>query len=166
MTEPRVLTISLPLRFIANHQEEHYNLRMIDIDAPIVPGKSAAGVLVGSVVSELLATVDTQSTTNQSRGEQHDFGTVKVWSKDGVIIQVGVYSGYRGVLRPGIGVGSTISDVEESFGCSVQEDAEDNLVVPTSAGWCFETEEWETPQTVTNNRNARIVSIFVFGCSR
>ena len=85
---------------------------MIDLDAPIVPGKSAAGVFIGSVVNELFARVD-HSTTKLSSGERHDLGTVKVWAEDGVITQIGVYSGYRGVLQPGIRVGSTISDVEE-----------------------------------------------------
>jgi hypothetical protein len=115
-------------------------------------------------MSELLATVHSQSTTRLSIGEKHDLGSVNVWAKDGVIIQVGVYSGYRGVLQPRIRIGSTISDVEDSFGCSVQEDEEDNLVVPNSPGWCFETEAWKNPKTVGNNRNARIVSIFVFSC--
>ena len=136
---------------------------MIDLDSLIIPGKSAAGIFVGSAVSELLSTVGAHSTTRLSGEERHDFGPVKVWTKDGVIVQVGVYSGYRGILHPGIRVGSTISEVEESFGCSVEEDEEDNLVVPTSPGWCFETEEWKAPQTVSKNRNARIVSIFVFG---
>ena len=139
---------------------------MIDVDAPIVPGKSAAGVLIGSAVRELLATVDAQSTTKLPEVEEYDFGTVKVWTRDGVIDQVGVYSGYRGVLQPGIRLGSTIADVEESFGCSVQEDEEDNLVVPNSPGWCFETEGWKRPQTVRDNRYARIMAIFVFACPR
>jgi hypothetical protein len=139
---------------------------MIDLDAPIIPGKSAAGVFVGSAVSELLSTVGAHSTTKLSDVERHDLGLVKVWTKDGVIIQVGVYSGYLGMLYPGIRVGSTISEVEESFGCSVEEDEEDNLVVPTSPGWCFETEGWKAPRTVSNNRNARIVSIFVFSQPR
>lgn len=136
---------------------------MIDLDAPIIPGKSAAGIFVGSDVSELLSTVGAHSTTKLSDEARHDLGLVEVWTKNGVIIQVGVYSGYRGMLHPGIRVGSTISEVEESFGCSVEEDQEDNLVVATSPGWCFETEEWTAPQTLSNNRNARIVSIFVFG---
>ncbi len=139
---------------------------MIDLDAPIVPGRSAAGVVVGSAVSELLSTVGAHSTTKLSGEERHDLGVVKIWAKDGVIIQVGVYSGYRGILQPGIRIGSTISEVEKSFGCSVQEDEEDNLVVPTSPGWCFETEEWKGPETVNRNRNAQIVSIFVFGYPR
>jgi hypothetical protein len=47
-----------------------------------------------------------------------------------------------------------------------QEDEEDNLAVPSSPGWCFETEEWKWPQTVNSNGNAQIVSIFVFGYPR
>jgi len=139
---------------------------MIDLDAPIVPGRSAAGVAVGSAVSDLLSRVGAHSTMKLSGGERHDLGAVKIWAKDGVIIQVGVYSGYRGILQPGIRIGSTISEVEKSFGCSVQEDEEDNLVVPSSPGWCFETEEWKGPQIVNSNRNAQIVSIFVFGYPR
>ncbi len=92
--------------------------------------------------------------------EKHDFGPVKVWANDGVIIQVGVYFGYRGALQDAIRVGSTLSDVEDCLGCSVQEDEDDNLVVPNSPGWCFETEEWKSPKTVSDNRGARIASIF------
>lgn len=135
---------------------------MIDLDAPIVPGRSAAGVIVGTAVSELLSTVGAHTIAKLSGADRHDLGMVMVWAEDGVITQVGVYSGYRGMLQPGIRVGSTISEVEESFGCSVQEDEEDNLVVRTSPGWCFETEEWKSPKIVSSNRNARIVSIFVF----
>jgi hypothetical protein len=151
---------------IANHQKGRYNSCMIDLDAPIVPGKSAAGISVGSTVGDLLSMVGPHSTTKLSNGEWHDLGSIRVWTKDGMVTQVGVYSGYRGMLQPGIGVGSTISDVEASFGCSVQEDKEDNLVVPTSPGWCFETEEWKSPKTAGNNRTARITSIFVFGCGQ
>src|SRR5262249_51700847 len=125
-------------------QKGQYNAGMIDLDAPIVPGRSAAGVFVGTAVSELLLTVDAHAITKLSSEERHDLGMVKVWAKDGVIIQVGVYSGYRGAVQPGLRVGSTISEVEESLGCPVQEDEEDDLVVPTSPGWCFETEEWKS----------------------
>jgi hypothetical protein len=135
---------------------------VIDIDAPIVPGKSAAGFSIGSLVSDQLPAIRPQSTTNQSKHETHDLGIVKVWANGDVVYQIGVYSGYRGALPSGVGIGSTIADVEDFFGSLVQEDDEDNLVVPDSLGWCFETEEWGAPQTVSNNRKARIVSIFVF----
>jgi len=45
-----------------------------DLDAPIVPGVSAAGIIVGTHVDALLDSV-----------------------KSGAIDQVGVYSGYRGL---------------------------------------------------------------------
>ena len=136
--------------YYANRREGRYNSGMIDIDAQIVAGKSAAGFSIGGLVSELLGAVRPRSTTKLSSGEKHDLGAIKVWAKEGVITQIGVYSGYRGVLEPDIRIGSTIADVEDSFGFSVQDDEEDNLVVPDSPGWCFETEEWGTPRPSIN----------------
>jgi hypothetical protein len=135
---------------------------MIDVEAPIVPGKSAAGISIGGLVSELVATAPTPPRKNLSGAETHDLGSVRVWADHGVITQICVYSGYRGVLEPGVRIGSTLADVEESFGCSVEEDEADNLVVPNSPGWCFETEPWTMPQPVSKNRKAKIVSICVF----
>ena len=135
---------------------------MIDIRAPIVPGKLAAGISIGGLVKELRTTVTTQSTTKLSSGERYDLDVIKLWVKNGVITQICVRSGYRGVLENRISIGSTIGDVEERFGCSVEEDEEDNLIAPNSPGWCFETEEWAKPYTVSNNRNAKITSISVF----
>lgn len=93
---------------------------------------------------------------------KYDLGAVKVWSENGVITQIGVSSEYRGALEGGIRIGSTIAEVEDCFGCSVEEDDCDNLVVPGSPGWSFDTEEWSEVHTVQNNRTARIVEIFVF----
>jgi hypothetical protein len=135
---------------------------VIDLNAPIVPAKSAAGVSIGDSVTQLLAAIRPRSTRKLYFGESYDLGEIRVWAKDGVVTQIGVYSGYRGNLPPNIHIGSSIADVEKSFGCTVEEDEDDNLVVPNSLGWCFETEEWRAPMTVSNNRNARIVSIFVF----
>jgi len=132
---------------------------MIDLDAPILPGKAAAGISIGTPVNDLLGR--SQSTTKLD-GLKYDLGAVKVWSENGVITQVGVSSGYRGALEGGIRIGSTIAEVEDCFGCSVEEDDCDNLVVPGSPGWCFDTEEWSGVHTVQDNRTARIVEIFVF----
>ena len=95
---------------------------MIDNDAPIVPGKSAARISIGGLVSESLSAAPTRSKTKLSDGEAHDLGAIKVWVNEGIITQIGVYSGYRGVLEPGIRIGSTIADVEDCFGCSAEEE--------------------------------------------
>ena len=81
---------------------------MIDIRAPIVPGKLAAGISIGGLVKELLTTVTTQSTTKLSSGERYDLDVIKLWVKNGVITQICVRSGYRGVLENRISIGSTI----------------------------------------------------------
>lgn len=134
---------------------------MIDLDAAIVPGKSAAGIAVGADVRDLLALNRPSATTQQSDYRVHDFGPIRVWSSCNVIQQVGVYSGYRGSLDNKIHVGTTIGDVERLFGGEVQEDLEDNLIVSNSAGWCFETEQWKSPN-LKENRGAQITAIFIF----
>ena len=135
---------------------------MIDLDAFIVPGKEAAGISLGVGVSELLANVSPQLITTLSDGLKYDLGTVKVWVQSGIVTQIGVYSGYRGILPPAIHIGSTIAEVETCFGCSVTEDEGDNLIVPCSPGWCFDTESWGSSHRITDNRKARIAEIFVF----
>jgi hypothetical protein len=48
------------------------------------------------------------------------------------------------------------------FGRQIEEDAEDNLIVPGSAGWGFETEEWSRNHIDKVDRRAHITAIFVF----
>jgi hypothetical protein len=136
---------------------------MVDLDATIIPGKGASGISIGTNLRDLPEGTRPQSVTPLlSGGLKHDLGSVKIWSKDGVITQVGVYSGYRGTLRSDIRVGSTLAEVEDCFGCPVEENDEDNLVVPGFPGLCFDTEEWGGNHTISENRNARITAIYVF----
>ena len=113
-------------------------------------------------MTEFLSLNHPQSTTQLADAEEHDFQAIKLWAKNGIVTQIRVYSGYRGILESAIRIGSTIADVEDCFAFSVEEDEADNLIVPNSLGWCFETQAWGDPKTVANNRNARIVAIFVF----
>ena len=89
------------------------------------------------------------------------FNCVKVWSQNGIVQQIEVDQGYRGLLETRIGIGSTIVEVENSFESEVIEDEEDNLVVKGQRGWSFETEHWVNGQSVDTNRTARISSILV-----
>jgi len=135
---------------------------MIDLDAPIMPGKGAAGLSIGTGVSNLLAAVRPRSTRTRFDAVKYDLGEISVLSKSGNIAEIGLYPGYWGILPPAIHIGSTIADVEDCYGCSVEEDDDDNLIVPGFHGWCFETEQWKGLHTVSDNRNARIIAIFVF----
>lgn len=65
------------------------------------------------------------------------------------------------MLAEGVGIGSSIADVERLIG-EVEEDTEDNLIVVGYPGWCFETEKW-LGHRIDDNRSARIISICVYG---
>lgn len=133
-----------------------------DLSDPIVPGRSAAGILVGSPVDELLARSQPLQTERRSEYVLHEFPSVRVWSLGGVITQIGVFEGYRGTLEQKIGIGSSIAEVEDWCGCKVVEDEEDNLIAEGRPGWCFETTVWVGNHRVENNRDATITEIFVY----
>ncbi len=135
---------------------------VIDLRAPIIPAKTAAGLRLGDSVFALLE--EEFPLESGPRGETtfYDFGSVKVWSLDGSIHQIGVTNGYTGSLSNGVRLGMSIAEVEEAFAASVEEDDEDNLTVVGHPGWCFETEVWKGDHTVAENRHARITKMFVF----
>jgi hypothetical protein len=134
-----------------------------DLNAPIIPGKTAAGIAVGSTVKDFILRAAPTLTTELSSGViRYEFGpVVKVWVRNGVVDQIGVYAGYHGLLDGKIGIGSTIAQVEDWCGSPVEEDEEDNLIAPGSHGWCFDTEDWVGELTVSSNRNAAVKQIFV-----
>jgi hypothetical protein len=50
---------------------------MVDDKAPIVPGKPAAGISIGDLVREVIATAPKQSTTKRSGVETHDLARLR-----------------------------------------------------------------------------------------
>ena len=137
---------------------------MLDLNASIEPGKAAAGLALGDPVATLS---QAGQLARHQLGDGHellDFGSVRVWAKDGVIDQIGVLGGYTGrVGGTAIGIGSTIQQVVDAIGAVVEDD-EDNLTVPAVAGLCFETEVWRDGGrgTVEENLDAKLTEIFVF----
>jgi hypothetical protein len=134
---------------------------ILDLDAAVIPGESAAGIALGSDVRSVAAQLQPNATKELRASRLYDFGPVRIWSSGNLIDQIGVHDGYRGTLFQMIRVGSTISEVEQLLSCEVQEDEFDNLIVPGSPGWCFETDQW-TGHGTKDNRGAHIKAIFVF----
>jgi len=130
-----------------------------DLSAPIVPGKSAAGFVLGSRIEDF--SIRPNWIENRSQCLVHAFTSLKVWSENGLITQIGVYEGDLGTLDHHIRIGSTIAQVESWCRCQVVENDEDNLIAQGHTGWCFETTEWIGNRSVEENRNASIVAIFV-----
>jgi hypothetical protein len=125
-----------------------------DLDAPIVPGKSAAGFNLGEAISGLLKRIQPVGRRQESQYTVYEFVAVKVWSLADLITQIGVYDGYRGRLNRAIGIGATIAEIESCFGAKVVEDEEDNLIADGVLGCSFEASSMQ--------RDARINSIYVF----
>ncbi len=126
-------------------------MKVPDLEAPIVPGRSLGGVEVGAAADEMLGS---------SRAPRIEIGPVVVWLTEGIVYQVGTRAGYRGqVLGTGIGLGSSLADVERELG-RVLEDEEDNLIVEGCAGLVLETEAW-SGESLRANLQARISQIMV-----
>ena len=137
---------------------------LIDLRAPIEPGKTAAGLSIGDAV-EKLSQAGCSTTRKLADGlELFDFGPIRIWARGGVIDQIGVRGEYSGhVIGTTIGIGSTIQQVRDAIG-PVLEDDEDNLIVAHLDGVCFETGTWRGGRTVEENLDAKLTDIFVFAC--
>jgi len=133
---------------------------MFDINAPIEPGVSAAGIRIGTAAREILSRGEPLETDRFRETDKLVFPFVTLWVRDGRIQQVAVKAPYEGRIGNVIGIGSTVKDVEAALGKVVQ-DKEDNLTVAESPGWCFEADQW-SPGGGGRNRQARISEIFVF----
>jgi hypothetical protein len=141
----------------------------MNIEAPIVPGESAAGIQLGSPIEEVLKE-DTHSFDSGEREKpwfptlvktRYRSAMVDVWAGNGRVTQIMVHTGYRGKLMGTIGLGSTIADIERHIG-AWEEDEEDNLVLRDMPGVGFEIEGYFPNLEDPAFRNAPIKEIYVF----
>jgi len=103
----------------------------MNLDDVIVPGESAGGIRLGQRINQVLAVEGSVEAERFHGIEKYVFAAVTLWVRDGLITQIGVRSPYSGKLAQGIGIGSTIGEVESAIG-RIGQDASDNLVVLTS----------------------------------
>ena len=138
---------------------------MLDLNAAIVPGRSAAGIALGARASDLGFRTDPSRLDLGQGVSVCDLGPVRVWIREGMVDQIGVRAPYAGAIETGgIRIGSTLREVAEALG-RVFEDDEDNLIVADCAGLSFETGQWRGEpgrEIVDENLDAKITAIFVF----
>jgi hypothetical protein len=133
-----------------------------NLDAPILPGKSAAGVSIGDYIGDILRQAVPLAINDLPTGRRYQLGSVTLWvNKTGNIQQIGLYAGYTGKINQSIGIGSSIREITTLFG-NVIEDEQDNLEVEGFPGWCFESSPWPSPQQVAPDLDASITQIFIF----
>ena len=135
---------------------------VFNLDAPIVPGKSAAGISIDDSIEDILLQAKPFTITDLSQEKRYQFGSVSLWVNDkGKIKQIGLHPGYRGKIAESIGIGSTISEIIGSLGVVV-EDEEDNLVVEGSPGWCFDSSQWRLLPSGVPDTSATVTEIYIF----
>lgn len=144
----------------------------MNIEAPIVPGESAAGIQLGFPIEEILKEQEPHFISEEvlnplvllPNTTRYRSAMVDLWVRDGIVDQIMVYSDYRGKLMDIIGLGSTIADIEMHIG-TMEEDDEDNLVIRDLPGVGFEIEGYFPDLKDTAFRHAPIKEIYVFRLS-
>ncbi len=119
----------------------------MNIEAPIIPGVSAAGIQLGSPIEEVLKEQNHHFISEEvvnpfvpvPTTTRYRSAMVDLWVKNGIVNQIMVHVGYRGKLMGTIGLGSTIADIARHIG-AWEEDEEDNLVIRDLPGVGFEIE--------------------------
>jgi hypothetical protein len=117
---------------------------MIDLDAPILPGRGAAGLMLGDQIESVLAEcpdvfdaeeiVNPYTPVNTTR---YRSPSVSLLEENGQVVQIMIHGNYRGKLDCQIGLGSTIADIQNLCG-QCAEDDEDNLTIEGLSGLCFD----------------------------
>jgi hypothetical protein len=114
-----------------------------DLDAPIVPGRCAAGVTLGASAEIFDRGREGWQAESVARGVLLRQGPVTVWLEGGVVVQVMVGRGYRGGFMEQLRVGSAVGELT-ALGLRWLEDDEDALVLEGVPGISFEVspDDW------------------------
>ena len=134
---------------------------MVNIDSPIIPGKSAGDINLETSIEDVLQQVGEifEVEHNISSGKGYEGITkyrskdIDLWVQDGRVWQIVVHGNYSGkVLDTSIGLGSTMTDAKNILGDITL--FIENIMVKTLPGISFEPE--------TEDMAARIVEIYVW----
>jgi len=137
----------------------------MNINAPIVPGVEAAGIVLGSQVAELISEERPNSVRQLYTCDVFEYRDVKIWAdpSTGVIDQIAVYGGYTGMTSDGLKIGTTLREVAEKIGRPYEDD-EDCLMIEGLPGIALETSEWRREYSETFSKydpDAEVTHIFV-----
>lgn len=125
---------------------------MIDLNAPIVPGKSAAGVVLGTNISKVIDDHRfsfSASNLDSKTGEmKYTSNNIVLWTQSEKICQIMVRENYQGLVNGVMGVGTSLNLVRSQLG-DTDLDEYDNLVIKGIAGLSIEIDVDGNPSTVT-----------------
>ena len=119
----------------------------IDLNAPIVAGKSAAGFMLGMQKNDVSREVLDLFTVTEIINEYVKGTPLYKYYTDEVILffeqdqltQIGLFNNYKGTVCNELGLGSMVKDFEAAFGDMVEGD-EDQLIFTNLKGLCIEVD--------------------------
>lgn len=140
------------------------SLRM-NIAAPIIPGKEAAGIALGTPVADFISRERPESVRQLYSCDVFEYPNVKIWadSQTGAIDQVAVSGVYTGSTSNGLRLGMTLREVAEKIGRPYEDD-EDCLLIEGMPGVALETSAWKRKYSDSFgdfDPDAEITDIFV-----
>jgi hypothetical protein len=143
---------------------------MLDLDAPILPGRAAAGIRLGDRLEHVLracaglfteARVGNACLCDPWSGSVYRSASVDLSHRDGRISQITVHGGYRGRLRGAVGLGSTPAEIARAIGPWEEVDA-DVYGIAGLPGLAFGVAGWFVTVAHPGLRAAPIREIAVF----
>lgn len=143
---------------------------MLDLDAPILPGRGAAGIRLGDRLENALracaglfteAHVGNACLCDPWSASVFRSACVDLSHRDGRISQITVHDGYRGRLCSAVGLGSTPSEIARAIGPWEELDA-DVYGIAGLPGLAFGVAGWFVTAAHPGLRDARIREIAVF----
>ncbi len=144
----------------------------INLNAPIVPGKSAAGFRLGILRSEIDKEVMKQFRYQEvkndyleaaDRTKKYLTDDVILWFEHDTLTQITVMGNYKGLAAKSVGIGNTLGDFEIPFG-DVRHDREVSaFVFGNLDGMCVESEDGDVNETRTDILRGKVVkAIYIY----
>jgi len=143
---------------------------MLDLDAPILPGRGAAGIRLGDRLEDVLRAcsglftevhVGNACLCDPWSASVFRSASVDLSHRDGRVSQITIHNDYRGRLRCAVGLGSTPAEIARAIGPWEEVDA-DIYGIAGLPGLAFGVEGWFVTAEHPGLRDAPICEIAVF----
>lgn len=109
---------------------------MFSLDAPIIPGKRAAGIAINADFHLVTRDLQIDFSVDDSNPIRYHSPNVDIWLHNNRINQIMVHGEYKGKFMERITIGTPLDTLKEIGNLAL--DREDNLVIVEYPGICFE----------------------------
>jgi hypothetical protein len=137
-----------------------------DLSAPIVPGKSLGGILLGAPADSLIPHLDILDEETIGKGHiRYEIDSMDIWVKDSVVVQLSAMDDYTGTIDGKVSIGSTIHKTVNTVG-PLTENEDGHIIATKSEGVKFSTDNWieasDSKLNLAVNIIQTLTEIFVF----